>query len=187
MKSATLDAAYEAGLSWDAYLAASGHHAEPWIAARKNLVITDSQQALLRGFTRDMRVLIVSGAWCGDCVRQGPVMAAIAEHCPQIALRFIDKDAEASPIASLEINGGHRVPVAVFMAEDGVAVSTLGDRTLSYYRWLAAQRLGSACPVPGAPIPDDVLASLVQDWMNECERVQLLLRLSPRLRERHGD
>jgi len=41
--------------------------------------------------------------------------------------------------------------------------------------------------VPGAPVPDDELAACLQEWLNEFERVQLLLRLSTRLREMHGD
>ncbi|MDP7030180.1 MAG: thioredoxin family protein [Phycisphaerales bacterium] len=187
MKSSLLSEAFAAGSTWADYLASAGSHGDAWETARRAVSLTDAHRATLATFERDMRVLIVSGAWCGDCVRQGPVLAAIADACERLELRFIDRDAPASPIASLAINGGHRVPVTVFMAEDGAFVSALGDRTLSYYRWLAAQQLGPACPVPGAPIPRDVLASLVKDWMDECERVQLLLRLSPRLRALHGD
>jgi hypothetical protein len=32
-----------------------------------------------------------------------------------------------------------------------------------------------------------VQAQIVQDWLNEFERVQWMLRLSPRLRKIHGD
>jgi hypothetical protein len=48
-------------------------------------------------------------------------------------------------------------------------------------------KLGPACPLPGAPLPDDELAATLQDWLNEFERIELLLRLSPRLRRKHGD
>ena len=34
---------------------------------------------------------------------------------------------------------------------------------------------------------DPLLVQVTQDWLNEFERVQWLLRLSPRLRQRHGD
>ena len=37
--------------------------------------------------------------------------------------------------------------------------------------------------VPG----DSLLAEVTQDWLDEFERVQWLLRLSPRLRQKHGD
>ncbi|MDP6478542.1 MAG: thioredoxin family protein [Phycisphaerales bacterium] len=180
-------AAFNAAMSYEDYLRASPKQADDWRAVGDRVVITAQQRALLDGFTRDMQVLVISGSWCGDCVRQGPSLAVIAAACPRIDLRFIDRDHPDSPIEQFTINDGNRVPVAIFMAEDGVFVSSLGDKTLSYYRWAAAQQLGPACPLPGAPIPEDVLASITQDWIDECERVQLLLRLSPRLRSRHGD
>jgi hypothetical protein len=73
------------------------------------------------------------------------------------------------------------------MAEDFEFVSLLGDRTLSRYRAVAQRNLGPACPLPGAPLPDEELAATLQDWIDETERVHLILRLSTRLREMHGD
>ena len=178
--------AFDAACSYEDYLAASPKHADAWRSMGERIALTPAQREMLSGFTRQMRVLVVSGTWCGDCVRQGPAMAAIAAACEAIDLRWIDRDDDASPIAHLQINGGQRVPVAVFMAEDGVIVSIFGDRTLSCYRWIIAKKTGPTCPLPGAPVPEDVLEGMVQDWMNECERVQLLLRLSPRLLAVHG-
>jgi hypothetical protein len=79
------------------------------------------------------------------------------------------------------------VPVALFLAEDCELVAVFGDRTLARYRALAARQLGPTCPLPGAPVSDDELAATLQDWLNEFERVQLLLRLSGRLRQKHDD
>ena len=179
--------AFEAALPWQDYLDTAPNDAPHWLETMQSISLTESQQELLSTFTRQIRILVVSGAWCGDCVRQGPVLQAMALATPQIELRFIDRDPPASPIDRLEINGGKRVPVVIFMSEDGATVSVVGDRTLSYYRWMAAQRLGPACPIPGAPVPADVLTAMTQDWVDECERVHLLLRLSPRLRQLHQD
>jgi hypothetical protein len=52
---------------------------------------------------------------------------------------------------------------------------------------MAARQLGASCPLPGAPVPADEAASTMQGWIDEFERVQLMLRLSPRLRQVHGD
>ena len=110
-----------------------------------------------------------------------------ADASDHIDLRWIERDREPDLARRLRINGGERVPVVVFMSEDFDVVSILGDRTLTRYRALAARNLGSSCPLPGAPVPDDELAGTLADWVDEFERVQLLLRLSPRLRERHQD
>ena len=47
--------------------------------------------------------------------------------------------------------------------------------------------MGAACQLPGAEVAGDELAATLQDWLDEFERVQLLLRGSPRLRQKHGD
>jgi len=87
----------------------------------------------------------------------------------------------------LRINGGVRVPVVLLLAEDFELASIAGDRTLSRYRALARRQLGDACTLPGAPVAEDELAATLADWLAEIERVQWMLRLSGRLRERHGD
>jgi hypothetical protein len=85
------------------------------------------------------------------------------------------------------ICGGRRVPTVLFLNEDFEFVSILGDRSLTRYRAMAAKQLGASCPLPGAPVPADEIAATRQDWLNEFERVQLVLRLSPKLRERYND
>jgi hypothetical protein len=75
----------------------------------------------------------------------------------------------------------------VFASEDNTVCSIFGDRTLSRYRGLARRQLGAGCELPWAPIPADASAEVLQEWLNEFERVQWMLRLSTRLRQKHGD
>ncbi len=58
---------------------------------------------------------------------------------------------------------------------------------LQRYRSLAAKQLGPSCPTGILPPDKDETAATLQDWLNEVERVQLMLRLSARLRQKHGD
>ena len=173
--------------SYDAYLESSLSHAAPWRENDARTKLTQDQRTLLGSFVRDMKVVVVSGVWCGDCSAQGPMLAAIAAASPKIDLRWLDRDANPELAQHLSINAGHRVPTVLFMAEDYEPVSVLGDRTLSRYRALAARQLGAACDIPGATIHENEYNLTLQEWLNEFERVQLLLRLSARLREKHGD
>ncbi len=75
----------------------------------------------------------------------------------------------------------------VFLSEDFQEVFRYGERTLSIYRKLAADQLGPSCPTGLVPPSPDAIALSVSEWLNEFERAQLVLRLSPRLRQRHGD
>jgi hypothetical protein len=162
-------------------------HRTRWAAVYEKVHLTDEQRLLIGGFVRDMHLVVLTGAWCGDCVNQCPSMQRIAEASSKIHLRFLDREANTELRESLAINLGYRVPVLVTLSEDFSEVSRYGERTLSVYRRMAAERLGPACPVGVRPPEGDHLAAITQDWLNEIERAQLLLRLSPRLRERHGD
>ncbi|MBC7833714.1 MAG: thioredoxin family protein [Phycisphaerales bacterium] len=160
---------------------------ESWSKFHAQVQLADPQRKLLGSFTRRMPVLVISGLWCGDCVQQCPILERIAAAGRMIDLRFVDRDAHADLADQVRICGGLRVPTAIFMNEDFEFVSLLGDRTLSRYRAVANRHLGPSCPLPGAPACPDEIAATAQDWVNEFERVQLMLRLSAKLRERYRD
>ncbi|MBQ72873.1 MAG: thiol reductase thioredoxin [Planctomycetaceae bacterium] len=187
LESKTLCSLHASGLGFNDYLATDPVRAEDWRRIHDRIALDEHQERLVAGFTRTMPVLVSSGIWCGDCVQQGPLLERIAAASDHIDLRWLDRDEHPEFASSLRINGGDRVPVVVFMSEDFQPVSVLGDRTLTRYRAIAARNLGPSCPLPGAPVPDDELAGTLQDWLDEFERVQLLLRVSPRLRQLHGD
>ncbi|TVQ30363.1 MAG: thiol reductase thioredoxin [Phycisphaeraceae bacterium] len=188
LKADFLKTKFDAAHTYDDYLA-TGKPAqqESWTKIYSQISLTGAQKKLVSGFSRDMKVLASSGIWCGDCAQQCPLIVHIAEASPRISLRFVDRDEHADLAERIRLNAGARVPVVVFMAEDHEFVCLYGDRTLTRYRAIAQRQLGAACPLPGAPVPTEELSATMQDWLNEFERVQLMLRLSPRLREKHGD
>jgi hypothetical protein len=135
-----------------------------------------------------MKILCLTGPWCGDCALQGAAFARIAAaNSPKIGLRFIPRaDEHAELIVRNKLNAGFRVPLTWLMAEDFEPCARFGDRTLSRYRAMARKALGEGSNVH-APPPDDPVREVLQEVLDELERVQLMLRLSPRLREKHND
>src|SRR5690606_29904239 len=109
-----------------------------------------------------------------------------AEMTDTIQLRFFDRDDHEVIAKALQICGAARVPAVMFLSEDGFPCGRYGDRTLSKYRKMAADLTGAACPT-GLGRDDELLAAVVQEWLNEFERIQLMLRTSGRLRQKHGD
>jgi Thioredoxin len=158
-----------------------------WDAMHGRFTLTPAQHTLLDGFARRMLVLCLAGAWCGDCINQCPAFDHFARATPQIELRFMDRDARPELRDRLAINGGHRVPVVVFLSEDWFEVSRYGERTVSTYRRLATEQLGVACPTGIVPPAAEAVVATTAEWLAEFERAQLILRLSPRLRSKHGD
>jgi thiol-disulfide isomerase/thioredoxin len=150
--------------------------------------LSDAQTQLVGGFVREMKIMIFSGIWCGDCVQQCPLIQRIAEVNPaKIDLRFVERPKESELPPELRINAGSRVPVVIFLSEDNEWCATAGDRTINRYRAIARAKLGPLCPT-GIVAPDkDELDATLADWLNEVERVQLMLRLTPRLRQKYQD
>ncbi len=177
-------------LPYDTFLDhhASEIHRTKWNKMHGRIRLSDSQRDLVVKFSRRMPVLCLAGAWCGDCVEQVPMFDHFAQTNPNaIDLRLLDRDAQPELRDALTINGGKRVPMVVFLSEDFQEVARFGDRTLTRYRRLAADQLGPSCPIGLVPPSDELLSVVVSEWLDQFERAQLILRLSPRLRERHGD
>ena len=183
-----LGAKFAAGLSWADYLA-TGKPAQQqsWQAIYDQVTLSDSQRTVLSDFKRDMHVICLSGIWCGDCVQQGPLLQRIAEGSERITLVWLDRDQHKDLSDLVRINQGGRVPTVLFLAEDDEFIGLYGDRTLTRYRALAESQLGPSCPLPGAPVPTEMLLATMQDWLDEFERLSLMLRLSARLRQKHND
>lgn len=166
---------------------ASPEQRRRWDGMHARVRLTGEQTALLGGFVRRMPVLVLNGAWCGDCINQCPIFDHFAAASPAIDLKYLDRDARDDVRSALAINGGNRVPVVVFLSEDFQEVGRYGDRTISRYRQIASEQLGPSCPTGIVPPDDDATAVVVSEWLAEFERSQLMLRLSPRLRQKHGD
>lgn len=160
---------------------------ERWQATLEQSRLTNHQKQLISKFKRKLNVLCMSGIWCGDCSRQGPLLERIAMDSPNIDLRFIDNQSNPELLEELRIQGGARVPVAVFLSEDFFELCRFGDRTLSAYRRKAERELGVACDAGLGTAPSSELDQELHEWLDIFERCQLILQLSPMLRARYGD
>src|SRR5262249_22576145 len=178
---------FSVALPMDHFLSKYGAaaHRGRWKETFDAVCLTDDQRTLLGTFRREMNVMVLAGAWCGDCSGQCPIFDRFAEAAPVIKVRYLDNADHADVQKELSINGGKRVPMVVFVSEDGYEVMHYGERTISKYRQMIRDLVGESCPTGIAT--DPLLAQVTQDWLNEFERVQWLLRLSARLRQKHGD
>jgi hypothetical protein len=181
---------FDLALDYDGYLAASEEsRAQRWRNMDAQIPApTPEQTVRLYDHNRTMHVLVYSGVWCGDCVRQGPMLRRIAEACgDRVELRFIDRDASEALQDELRVLGALRVPMAVFLSEDFFEIGRFGDRLLTAYRAKACRELGPACDAGILPPPPEELIAEIEEWVKVFERMLLMLRLSPMLRARHGD
>lgn len=189
MDSQYLSEQFSTAVSYEEYLRGGKEDQQRrWKQVYDAARLTDPQRQLVGGFVRQMNILVVSGIWCGDCVEQCPLIQRIAEANPaKVDLRFVERDQVPALRDRVTMNGGHRVPVVLFLSEDYHWCATAGDRTIHRYRAVAARKLGPSCPIGVVPPDKDELEATLTDWLNEVERAQLMLRLTPRLREKYKD
>src|SRR5262245_20531584 len=97
---------FELGLPLPQFLAKYGTPTDKsrWEAAGAATLLSEPQKALLAKFTRETHVLVLAGAWCGDCVAQCPIYERFAEAAPVLKVRYLDRDDHADVQAELQIN-----------------------------------------------------------------------------------
>src|SRR5205085_2129262 len=127
---------YQRGLSYSDFIARYANDAQKqrWQQMHAQVSLTTAQKNLLGSFTRPMPVMVLAGAWCGDCINQCPIHEHFAAATSVLTIRYLDRDEHADVPEELQICGGRRVPVLVFFAEDGFEVARYGERILSQYR-----------------------------------------------------
>jgi thiol-disulfide isomerase/thioredoxin len=179
---------FETGLSYTDFLNKYGTEEQQrrFGIVYDSVELTESQKRLIESMTRKVYLLCMAGAWCGDCVEQCPILQRLCEATPSLELRFIDRDSDGELSSHLRICGAARVPQVVFLNEDFDYLGQMGDRTLAKYRRMSEQLKGAACPT-GLGADAALTQEVTQQWLDEIERIHWIVRLSPKLRERHGD
>jgi len=185
---------FASGLSYEDFLAkyANENQKERWNGKHQTISLSEGQKSLLSSFTREMHVLCLAGAWCGDCVDQCPMLQLIEAASPNIIVRYIDRDDAPDDLKeAIKVCGGNRVPVTVFLNEDDQVTGMYGDRTLAKYRDMVEKLGGAACStgisLGTAGQMDPLTSSVLAEWVDQFERHQWICRTSTRLREKHGD
>lgn len=178
---------FAAGLAYEEYVKTGTEPQQSkWRYFESQISLSQGQKEKVRTFSRTMHVLVVSGVWCGDCARQGPILRAIELAAPATDFRYVENSSAPQLRDEVRMLGGTRVPIVILLSEDFFEVARFGDRTLSAYRRKFATELGPACDA-GIGITPFEIAPEIQDWIDCFERAHLALRLSPTLRKRHGD
>ena len=107
-------ARFDKGLTYSAFLDRYGtdDHRRRWQAMYDQVALSEAQKDLIGSWVRQMNVLVVAGAWCGDCVNQCPIFSRIEEANPVVRVRYFDRDKDNDLAQELSICGAPRAPPA---------------------------------------------------------------------------
>src|ERR1700682_5119587 len=103
---------FQQGLTYNDFLTRYADEGQKrrWQQMHREVQLAPAQRDLLGAFRRDMNILCLAGAWCGDCINQCPIFEHFAAAAPVIQMRYLDRDEHADAQRELQINGGNRVP-----------------------------------------------------------------------------
>ena len=105
-------AKFESGLAYAEFLDkyADDGQRRRWDDFHASVTLSDNQRGLLSSFVREMKVLVLAGTWCGDCVNQCPIFERFAAGTERVEVRFFDRDDNPDLSDALQTCGAPRVP-----------------------------------------------------------------------------
>jgi thiol-disulfide isomerase/thioredoxin len=160
---------------------------EQWNDRKKRVPdLTNDQIERLQGYNRELNVFMYSGGYCGDCSRQAPMLQKMCDAAgDKVNFKVIEREGLTELQDELRILGALRVPVVVFLTEDFWEVGRFGERLLSVYRSKAAREIGRGRDQ--GVLTSKALRRETSEWLDIFERMLIMVRLSPPLRQRHND
>ena len=178
---------YQMALPYKEYLLTAPEKAQRWRDFESRAPeLTYEQKKRVQGYNREINILAMVSIWCGDSVRTTSIIRKITEAAGEkVNIRFIERDSDPELREELRILGATRVPRIVFLTEDFWEIDREGDRLLPVYRAKAAREAGMNYDA-GIMTPK-ALEEETEAWLDVFERVLLMTRLAPPLRERYHD
>ena len=116
----TLDwkAIYESGKEYSDWLDAAENpgNAKTMEARRVALVLEPHLMGCLAALGRPVHVVAIAEDWCGDVHRHVPVLQALADHAPNLKVRYISREQHPGVFVRFLTNGGEAIPKFVFLS-----------------------------------------------------------------------
>lgn len=103
------------GQSFQEYLTAVKENKSLWENNYKQYEVSPEVKNILSQIKQKFYVLAIAEDWCGDAVRNLPVMAKLVETLPDSELRVIRRDLNLDLMERYAIDGKKKIPTVVFL------------------------------------------------------------------------
>ncbi len=131
----TSEEAYEKGRPFTEFLEAVEANEDLWRAITERAVLHDESVERIAAVGGRWRLLVLADDWCGDAVNTVPVIARLADACPNLQLRILGRE-EFPEIMDRHLTGASRsIPVAILIDERGTERGWWGPRPRVLQRW----------------------------------------------------
>ena len=135
---------WTSGLSFELWLeqAEPPENKQRIIDALNTPMLESQERGMLAALPRAVHVLAIAEAWCGDVVRQVPVLAYMAKIAPNVQVRYISRMQHPDVFVRFLTYGGESVPKFIFLSENWVECGCWGPMPSTC---LALMARGKAC------------------------------------------
>ena len=105
---------FNQGQSFKEYLTAVKENKSLWESNYNQYDVSPDTKKILSGIKLKFYVLAIAEDWCGDAVRNLPVMAKLVEALPDSELRVIRRDLNLDLMERYAIDGKKKIPTVIF-------------------------------------------------------------------------
>lgn len=130
---------YHAALEFDDMLAAAQKNVELWTAMWRHARVDEEYVGRVSALPGRWHLLVLSEDWCGDAVNTVPVVARLAERCPNVDLRVLARDLNPDLMDSHLTGRSRSIPVIIALDEAYEERGWWGPRPTALQRWVSGQ------------------------------------------------
>lgn len=109
---------WEKAIGYDEFLETARENVEHMKARFNDLILTESEEELIRSIQNEIRILVIGTDRCDDTAGNIPVLARIAALSPKIELRILDSDKYPKTHQAFRVNGKRKTPVVLLLSSD---------------------------------------------------------------------
>jgi hypothetical protein len=132
-------ARYLAAPTFETMLGTVTKNVELWTAMWRHARVDDEYVRRASSLPGSWHLLVLSEDWCGDAVNTVPIVAKLAERCPNVDLRVLARDANPD-IMDAHLTGASRsIPVVIVLDEAYAERGWWGPRPTVLQRWVSGQ------------------------------------------------
>lgn len=109
---------FESGYDFSGYLKAIVARKDDWLKNYQEFRLTEAENKKLASISKRFNILALSEDWCGDSVRNLPVIARMVEALPNSRLKVLTRDDNLDLMEKFTADGKMRIPTVVFSDEN---------------------------------------------------------------------
>ncbi len=105
---------FDSGYDFAEYLNVIKARKDDWLNNYQEFQLTEAENKKLASISKRFNILALSEDWCGDSVRNLPVIARIVEALPNAKFKILTRDDNLDLMQKFTADGKMRIPTVIF-------------------------------------------------------------------------